>query len=84
MCREPLSEAQSRCGALGYGLAHPLAVGLGTFRLQDRHAAVVLHLEHVLGDRLADAVAGALAEVDFYPHDVSDPIWAIECAPERV
>ncbi len=31
------------------------------------HAAVVLHLEHVLGDRLADAVPGALAEVDFDP-----------------
>ena len=65
-------QAQSGCGALRYRLAHPIAVGHGPFRLQDRHAAVVLDLEHLLGDRLADAVAGALAEVDFYPHDVSD------------
>ena len=39
--------------------------------LIDVHGAVVLHLEHVLGDRLADAVSGALVEIDFDPHDHS-------------
>ena len=64
-------QPQSRCGALGYGLLHAIAVGLRPFVLMDQHGAVVLHLEHVLGDRLADAVSGALVEVDFDPHDHS-------------
>jgi hypothetical protein len=34
----------------------------------DQHGAVVLHLEHVVGDRLADPVPCALVEVDFDPH----------------
>ena len=59
-------------GALGYGLLHAVAVGLRPFVLVDPHGAVVLHLEHVLGDRFADAVSCALVEVDFDPHGHSD------------
>jgi hypothetical protein len=40
----------------------------------DHHAAVVLHLEHFLGDRLANPVSGALVEVDF---DVDDASGAV-------
>ena len=65
-------QAQSRCGALGYGLLHAVAVGLRPVVVMDQHSAVVLHLEHVLGDRFADAVSCALFEVDFYPHGHSD------------
>jgi len=32
----------------------------------DDDAAIVLNLEHVLGNRLANAVSRALVEVDFY------------------
>src|ERR1700739_4722418 len=38
----------------------------------DVNGAVVAHFEHVIGDRLADAVPGALIEVDLDPHHVSD------------
>jgi hypothetical protein len=62
---------QSRSGALRYGLLHPLAVGLRSLIVVDQHDAVVLHLEHVLGDRFADAVPRALIEIDFNPHDGS-------------
>ena len=73
----PMPEAlvhqpQSRCGALGYGLLHAVAVGFRPFVLVDPHGAVVLHLEHVLGDRFADPVSCALVEVDFDPHGHSD------------
>ena len=45
--------------------------------------AVVLHLEHVLGDRLADAVSGALVEVDFHPHGRLRSL-DYECAGRRL
>jgi hypothetical protein len=37
----------------------------------DQHDAVVLHLEHIIGDRFADAVSCALIEIDFNPNDAS-------------
>jgi len=62
-------QSQSRCGALCYSLLHPLAVGLRSVVLSDQHDAVVLHLEHVIGDRFANSVPRALVEVDFDPHE---------------
>src|SRR5690606_5685647 len=54
--------------ALGDGLLHPLPVGLRAFRLDDPHHPVVADLEHIVGDRLADAVAGADRQIDLDSH----------------
>lgn len=66
-----LDEPQSGRGALGDGLLYPLAVGLRPLDAVDLHDAVLCHLEHVLGDRFADAVPGALVEIDFDAHQPS-------------
>ena len=63
---------------------HPVAVGLGTFVVEDPHNAVVLYFEHIVSDGLADAVPGALIEVDLDPHQISDPGVTTERTPARV
>ena len=64
-----LLEQSQRCGwALRDGLVELGVIQRGGVFVVDDDAAVVLNLEDVLGDRLADAVAGALVEVDFYVH----------------
>lgn len=54
--------------ALRDGLLHPRAIGFGALGLVDDDGSVVLHLEDLLGDRLADAVSGALGKLDFDSH----------------
>src|SRR6267142_1368647 len=66
-----VGQAQRRCGALRYCLLHSNAVGFRSLVVVDQHDAVVLHREHILGNRLADAVSCALVEVDFNAHDAS-------------
>ena len=63
-----VGEAQRRNRALSHGLLHTVAIGFRRFVVVDDYDAVVLHLEHVVSDRLADSVACALVEIDFHPH----------------
>jgi hypothetical protein len=50
---------------------HAVAIRFRSLAVLDHYDAVVAHLEHVLGDRLTDAVAGALVQVNFDAHGFS-------------
>src|ERR1700680_1754775 len=65
-------QAQSCCRTLRHGLLHPHTIRLGPIVVTNQYNAVVLHFEYVVSDRLADAVSGALREVDLDPHHDSD------------
>jgi hypothetical protein len=65
-------QAQSCCRTLRHGLLHPHTIRLRPFVVTNQYNAVVLHLEDVVSDGFADAVSGALREVDLDPHHYSD------------
>src|SRR4051812_8589704 len=63
-----VGQPKRRRGTLSDSLLHPVEVVIGSVRVVDDDAALVGHLEDVLGDRLADPVSRAPVEVDVYVH----------------